>query len=70
MREKNGNIIKTFDHGDKVCGIVLSKDNKFLLSGGYCGEFQIKIWDINAEKEIKTLNGKGKVFKLEYSPNE
>jgi len=54
-------------HGDWVTSIAVNDTLKAFVSGSL--DSQIKIWDINSGKSIKTMPMKAPVWGLSFSPN-
>ena len=44
--------IKTLNHSDKICSIILLEDKNILISSGYDGT---KLWDLNEYNNIKCI---------------
>ena len=45
-----------FGHTNRVLAIAFSLDGKWLASGG-SGKYEIRIWDVAANKQVYTLTG-------------
>ncbi len=66
---ENFKVLHEFQHRADVNGVVLSNDNKTLLTGR--GDAAIRVFDVASSNEIRKLEGhtQGSVTDLDFSPD-